>query len=62
MVIVFIYAYIGTLISFLSVPKLRPIISSLDDLPSSSLSWEVPRGTSLESLFMVVIVYYNAVI
>jgi hypothetical protein len=53
MVVVFVYAYIGTLISFLSVPRMKPIISALEDLPSSSLNWEVTGGTSLESLFMV---------
>ena len=53
LVVVFIHAYIGTFISFLSVPKLKPIISSLDDLPTSSLTWGTPKGTSLETLFMV---------
>ena len=51
--LVFIHAYVGTLISFLSLPKLKPIVDSLEDLPASGLSWIVRRGTDLESLFMV---------
>ena len=51
--LVFIHAYVGTLISFLSLPKLKPIVDSLEDLPTSGLSWIVRRGTDLESLFMV---------
>jgi hypothetical protein len=52
-VIVFIYAYIGILISFLTVPNLKPIISSLDDLPTSSLQWIARKGSAEGSLFMV---------
>ena len=51
--VVFNYAYVGIYVSFLSVPKLKPIISSLEDLPKSHLSWVVPFGTTLDSLFMV---------
>ena len=52
--VVFVYAYIGTLVSFLSVPKLKPIIFSLEDLPNSRLTyWVVRRGTDLDTLFMV---------
>ena len=53
--IVFIHAYIGTFISFLTFPKLKPVISSLQDLPSSKLNWVLDRGTSLDSLFLVCI-------
>ena len=52
-VVVLIHGYIGKLISFLSVPKLKPIISSLEDLPASKLTWVIDRDTSLDSLFMV---------
>ena len=52
-VVVLIYAYIGTFISFLTFPKLKPIISSLEDLPSSKLTWVIDKGTSLDSLFLV---------
>ena len=51
--VVFIHAYIGTLISFLSFPKLRPIVNSLEDVPKSGLHWSARRGTDLESLFTV---------
>lgn len=52
-VVVFNYAYTGTLVSFLSVPKLKPIISSLEDLPTSSLTLLVPKGTAFEAVFTV---------
>ena len=52
-VVIFIYAYIGTLISFLSVPKLKPIISSVEDLPSSPLQWIVRKGSVPATLFLV---------
>jgi hypothetical protein len=51
--VVFIYAYIGTWTSFLTVPKLQKRIYSLEDLPTSGLNWVVIRGHSLQSLFMV---------
>ena len=51
--VVFVYVYVGTLVSFLSVPKLKPIIYRLEDLPNSKLKWSVTAGTALESLFKV---------
>lgn len=51
--LVFIHAYIGTLVSFLSVPNLKPVIRSLDELPASGLGWIVWSGSDLESLFLV---------
>ena len=51
--LVFIHAYIGTLMSFLSVPNQKPILRSLEELPTSELEWIVWRGSDLESLFMV---------
>ena len=51
--VVIIYLYVGTLISFLSVPKLRPIIFRLEDLPNSKLQWGVRAGTALDTLFTV---------
>lgn len=51
--VVLMSAYGGILTSFLSLPKLRPIITSLEDLARSHLSWGVRRGTALESLFTV---------
>lgn len=51
--VVFASAYVGNLISFLSIPKLSPIISKLEDLPGSKLDWGVQPGTALESLFTV---------
>ncbi|XP_057377911.1 glutamate receptor ionotropic, delta-2-like isoform X2 [Daphnia carinata] len=50
--LVFIHAYIGTLVSFLSVPNLKPVIRSLDELPDSGLGWIVWSGSDLESLFL----------
>ncbi|KZS12967.1 putative Ionotropic receptor 7e [Daphnia magna] len=50
--LVFIHAYIGTLVSFLSVPNLKPVIRSLDELPASGLGWIVWSGSDLESLFL----------
>lgn len=38
-ILVFILGYVGTLISFLSVVKLKPIIFKLEDLPTSGLVW-----------------------
>ena len=54
--VVFIHGYIGTLMAFLSVPKLKPVIGELEDLPKSRLDWYVRRGTDLESLFLVIII------
>ncbi len=39
--------------SFLTVPILKPVLSSLKELPSSGLSAIVWRGTDLDHLFMV---------
>lgn len=51
--VVFVHAYVGTLMSFLSVPRLKPILRSLDELPSSGLGWFIWRGSDLESFFLV---------
>lgn len=51
--VVFASAYVGILMSFLSFPKLSPIVSRLEELPGSKLKWGVQRGTALESLFIV---------
>lgn len=53
MSLVFIHAYVGTLASFLSVPKFKPVITKLEDLPGTKLTWVVRQGTELEPLFMV---------
>ena len=58
---VFIHAYIGTLMSFLSVPNLKPILRSLEELPTSGLKWMVWRGSDLESLFMVQLLFLKFV-
>ena len=50
--VVLTYAYVGSLVSFLSVPKVAPIIDSLDDLPSSKLRWTTQSSTAIESLFL----------
>ena len=39
--------------SFISVPKVHPLVNSLDELPDSHLNWLVRRGTALEYLFLV---------
>ena len=57
--LVFIHGYVGTLAPMLSVMKLKPVISRLEDLPKSGLNWAVLSGTDLDSLFMVVI-YFNS--
>ncbi|XP_059352076.1 glutamate receptor ionotropic, kainate 3-like [Daphnia carinata] len=49
--VVFASAYVGILVGFLSIPRLSPIISSLEELPASKLEWGVQRGTALETLF-----------
>ncbi|KAK4022871.1 hypothetical protein OUZ56_008315 [Daphnia magna] len=49
--VVFASAYVGILVGFLSIPRLSPIISSLEELPGSKLEWGVQRGTALETLF-----------
>ena len=51
--VVFIYVYVGILVSFLSVPKLRPIVNSLEDLRTSPIDWGVRHGTATESYFTV---------
>ena len=51
--VVFASAYVGILMSFLSFPKLWPILSRLEELPGSKLKWGVQRGTALEALFTV---------
>lgn len=53
MSLVFIHAYVGTLASFLSVPKFKPVITKLEDLSTSKLTWVVRQGTELEQLFTV---------
>ena len=58
--LVFIHGYVGTLASLLSVPKLKPIIRGLEDLPDSGLDWVVRRGTELHSLFLVI--YNNKIV
>lgn len=52
--VVFIHAYVGTLISYISVPRLQPIIRTLDEVPSSGLGWFVWRGSDLESTFLAI--------
>jgi hypothetical protein len=50
---IFIYVYVGILVSFLSIPKLRPLVDSLEDLPSSGLDWGVKQGTAQLTIFTV---------
>ena len=50
---VFIYVYVGILVSFLSIPKLRPLVDSLEDLPTSGLDWGVKQGTAQLTIFTV---------
>lgn len=51
--VVFASAYIGILMSFLRFPKLSPIVTKLEQLPTSHLKWAVLRGTALDHLFTV---------
>lgn len=51
---VFVSAYVGTLVSFLSVPKLDPIISKFEELPKSGLKWLVQNGLESYSTFLVI--------
>ena len=51
--VVFIYVYVGILVSFLSIPKLLPLVDSLDDLPTSGLDWGVKKATAHWDIFTV---------
>lgn len=46
--------YVCIIRSFISVPKVQPLVKSIQELPGSPLNWVVRRGTALESLFMVI--------
>jgi len=46
-------AYTGKIISNLLAPHRSSIVNSLEELTTSSLSWVIRRGTSLESRFLV---------
>ena len=48
-------AYTGNMLSHLLAQKQGPTINSLKELVASSLLWVVRRGSSTETLFMVVI-------
>lgn len=52
-------AYTGKIVSQLLVPKRHPIIDSLEQLPTSPLSWIVRRGTAGETLFLVVALHFG---
>ena len=46
-------AYTGKIVSNLLIPKLRPVIDSLEQLPSSPLNWFISSGTTAENLFQI---------
>ena len=53
--IVLINAYTANIVSHFLIPKASAVINSLEELPASSFSWVIRRGTALETLFKVVI-------
>jgi hypothetical protein len=59
---VFIYVYVGILVSFLSIPKLRPLVDSLEDLPTSGLDWGVKQGTAQLTIFTVQFFYIHFIL
>jgi hypothetical protein len=52
--VIFVYVYVGTLVSFLSVPKLQPVVDSLEDLQGGHVNWGVRRGSITQTLFTVI--------
>lgn len=51
--VVFVYLYSGCLTSFMTIPKLHPIIESLDDLADSAdLELTILRNTVFETMIM----------
>ena len=54
LVIILSNAYQGLIMSSVLVPKLTPVINSLEDLPMSSLNIIVYKGTSVETMIKVV--------
>lgn len=52
--VVFIYLYSGCLTSFITIPKLRPLIESLDDLATSvDLELTILKNSVFESMILV---------
>lgn len=45
--------YVGTLVSHLTVPNLRPVVDSLSELPESQMRWAARKGVQLETIFKV---------
>ncbi len=51
--IVFVYLYSGCLTSFITIPKLRPLIESLDDLSTSvDLELTILKNSVFESIIL----------
>jgi hypothetical protein len=55
--VIFVYVYVGILVSVLIVPKLRPLIDSLEDLPASNLPYGTRKATSTEALLSVIQIF-----
>lgn len=52
--IVFVYLYSGSLTSFITIPKLAPLIESLEDLTNSSaLQLTILKNSVFETIIMV---------
>jgi hypothetical protein len=52
--VVFIYLYSGCLTSFITIPKLYPLIESLDDLATSAdLKLTILKDTVFETMILV---------
>lgn len=55
--VVFVYLYSGSLTSFITIPKLRPVIESLDDLAvNPNLKLTILKNSVFESIILVRIV------
>ena len=52
--VVFVYLYSGCLTSFITIPKLHPLIESLDDLSTSvDLELTILKNSVFESMVLV---------
>lgn len=58
--IVFVYLYNGCLTSYITFPKMRPIIESLDQLANSAeLELAILKNSVFESIILVFSIYCN---